>query len=146
VNTATELEAFIDGAGFDHFRGTELTPYWSRKRGAVTNSIPPRILWANILPTLLVLDRLRARLGAPIRLLSTYRSPHYNRVVGGESKSFHMQFRAIDFTCDKGTPDMWADALKAMRKAGAFKGGIGVYPAKGFVHVDTRGHDADWRG
>jgi uncharacterized protein YcbK (DUF882 family) len=33
-----------------------------------------------------------------------------------------------------------------MRKAGVFRGGIGVYPGKGFVHVDTRGYDANWRG
>jgi uncharacterized protein YcbK (DUF882 family) len=141
-----ELEAFIDAKGFKHFRGAELTPYWSRERNGVTNSTPPCDLWPNILPTLRVLDELRERLGAPIRLLSTYRSPAYNRAVGGERNSFHMQFRAIDFACDKGTPDEWADVLKTMRKLGVFRGGIGVYPGKGFVHVDTRGYEANWRG
>lgn len=146
MTPAQELEAFIDSKGFKHFRGAELTPYWSRTRNGVSNAVPPRELWPNILPTLRVLDELRERLDAPIRLLSTYRSPDYNRAVGGERKSFHMQFRAIDFACASGKPDAWADALKTMRKEGVFKGGVGVYPSGGFVHVDTRGYDANWRG
>ena len=146
MKLAEELEQFIDSKGFKHFRGAELTPYWGRKRGDVSNSVPPRELWPNILPTLRVLDEFRERIGAPVRLLSTYRSPDYNGAVGGERQSFHMRFVAIDFACDKGAPDEWADVLKEMRKAGVFRGGIGVYPGKGFVHVDTRGYDANWRG
>jgi len=145
-NDATQLEAFIDAQGFRYFKGREFTPYWSRVRDGVKNSVPPRNLWPDILPTLKVLDALREQMGAPIRLLSTYRSPAYNRSVGGESQSFHMQFKAIDFTCDKGTPEQWADALKLMRKEKVFSGGIGIYPRNGFVHVDTRGYTADWRG
>ena len=146
MTLAQELEAFIDSKGFKHFRGAELTPYWSRTRGSVTNDVPPRDLWPNVLPTLRVLDELRERLGAPLRLLSTYRSPDYNRAVGGERQSYHMKFVAIDFTCTTGKPDAWADVLKVMRKEGVFRGGIGVYPRSGFVHVDTRGYEANWRG
>ena len=146
MNLAEELEQFIDSNGFKHFRGAELTPYWSRKRNGVSNAVPPRNLWPDILPTLRVIDELRDRLGAPIRLLSTYRSPDYNRAVGGARQSYHMKFVAIDFACDQGKPDQWADALKDMRKAGVFRGGVGVYPGSGFVHVDTRGYEANWRG
>ena len=146
MNLAEELEQFIDSNGFKHFRGAELTPYWSRKRNGVSNAVPPLDLWPNILPTLRVLDKLRERLGAPLGLLSTYRSPDYNRAVGGERQSLHMQFKAIDFTCTIGKPDAWAHVLKAMRKEGIFRGGIGVYPRSGFVHVDTRGYEANWRG
>ncbi len=77
MNLAQELEQFIDSKGFKHFRGAEFTPYWDRKRGGVSNSVPPRDLWPSILLTLRVLDELRERLNAPIRLLSTYRSPDY---------------------------------------------------------------------
>lgn len=146
LDDASDLEAFIDAQGFRFFKGREFTSYWSRVRDGAKNSVPPRNLWPNIIPTLKVLDKLREEMGAPIRLLSTYRNPGYNRAVGGELQSFHMQFKAIDFACDKGTPEQWADALKLMRKKGAFSGGIGVYPRSGFVHVDTRGYIADWRG
>lgn len=146
VSAADQLAAFIDAQGLRHFKGSELTPYWSRVHDGVQNSIPPRGLWMNIVPTLRVLDALREKLGAPIHILSTYRSPDYNHAVGGESHSFHMQFKAIDFACDTGSPEQWADALKEMRGDGVFTGGIGVYPGKGFVHVDTRGYVADWRG
>ena len=147
MTPAQEFEVFIDEAGFRHFRGAEFTPYWSRTRDGVSNGLPPRDLWPNIVPTLRALDEFRERFGSPVKLLSTYRRPEYNRAVGGESKSFHMQFRAIDFACVRGIPEQWADVLKRMRdKEGVFRGGIGVYPGKGFVHVDTRGYNANWSG
>ena len=34
------------------------------------------------------------------------------------------------------------EALKLWRDQGRFQGGIGLYPT--FVHVDTRGTNADW--
>jgi lysozyme len=57
-----------------------------------------------------------------------------------------VKFNAIDFIV-RGSPvgpTEWANALRQMRSAGRFKGGIGTYP--GFVHVDTRGSNADWNG
>lgn len=106
------------------------------------NTDPPRELWARILPTLRVLSRLRAELGVPISLTSIYRSPAYNSAIGGASQSFHKEFRACDFQTPKGTPKQWAEALHRMRAAGVFSGGIGIYPT--FVHVDTRGYNADF--
>lgn len=159
--TKTEqLEKFIDDLKLRHFRGRELTPYWKRRRNGVRNSMPPEELWPNIIPTLVVLDALRAKLEAPITLLSTYRSPEYNAAVGGEKQSYHMRFMAIDFTAAAGSPARWAALLNRMRgqkfdlpeeRSGArgewtFRGGIGIYPDSGFVHVDCRGHDANWVG
>ena len=142
MSTAAELEKLIDEQGFRFFKGRELTEYWSRYRNGVTNSVPPKSLWKNIIPTLRVLDNLRAKLGASITINSTYRSPEYNRAIGGAPSSLHMAFKAIDFTCAKGTPKQWAEELTKMRNSGDFRGGIGVYPT--FVHVDTRGTNADW--
>jgi hypothetical protein len=149
------LEQFIDALGLRHFRGREFTPYWSRARGGVQNSAPPAALWQNIVPTLLVLDELREKHGAPITLTSTYRSPAYNIAVGGEKHSYHMRFMAVDFSSPKGTPAQWAAMLHKMRgrrfilpdadgDVWEFHGGIGVYPKSNFVHVDCRGHDANW--
>lgn len=108
------------------------------------NTDPPEHLWPNIVPTVRVLQELRDRLGKPIILHSVYRSPAYNRAIGGASQSVHMSFGAADFhVVDPNSgPADWAATLRAMRAAGVFKGGIGAYDT--FVHVDTRGTNADF--
>lgn len=156
ANTAKDLEQFIDRLGLRHIKGAELTPYWTRKRGKVSNTIPHESLWPNIVATLIIADALRARLGSAVTILSSYRSPAYNAAVGGESASLHMQFRALDLTFSKGTPQEWHAAAKALRgtsfklpgNGGSFKwlGGIGLYLKSNFIHVDTRGYNANWQG
>jgi hypothetical protein len=85
-----ELELFIDNLGFPNFRGDhDFTPYWSRQRKGVKNSIPPESLWLNIVPALAIVQRLRTELGDAIELLSTYRSPAYNKAIAGAGASFH---------------------------------------------------------
>jgi hypothetical protein len=55
----------------------------------------------------------------------------------------HMQFRAVDFVAQgNSTPLDWANTLRSMRAEGLFLGGIRTYST--FVHVDTRGYNADW--
>lgn len=114
----------------------------SRSSAYGLNTDPPPDVWKHILPTARVLEELRARLGAPIRLLSVYRSPKYNHAIEGALHSQHVDFRAIDFVCDRSRPDKWAQELIQMRHEGSFSGGIGRY--RSFVHVDTRGWNADW--
>lgn len=149
-----KLEKFIDDIGLRYFKGKEFTPYWFRSTNGVQNSCPPAFLWPNIVPTLIVLDAMRHQIGAPVSLTSTYRNEAYNHAVGGGRTSQHLYFRAVDFQCSLGTPANWSAILKSFRgkkfyilgKATefVFKGGIGVY--KTFVHVDTRGSDANWIG
>ena len=122
---------------FRHFQPEEFEQYFRRPK----NSYPPREMWGNIVPTLRILDDLRATLG-PIRVTSSYRSPAYNDMVGGMPRSFHKQFIACDIQCDGATPHEVYTILKAWRDAGKFKGGLGLYQT--FVHVDTRGYNADW--
>ena len=106
------------------------------------NTEPPRNLWKNIVPTVQVLEELRDRLDAPIRIISAYRSPEYNRAIAGARQSLHMEFRAVDFVCSWGRPDKWVQELLQMRHDKVFKGGIGRYAS--FVHIDTRSWNADW--
>ena len=151
---AQRFEQFIDRLGFPSFRGSEFTPYWTRVRNGVRNSVPPEELWDDILRTLAVLQRFRDEIGSPVRLLSTYRSEAYNDAVEGAGGSQHTRFRAIDFTVVSGTPAQWAVRLKGFRgrtfrhpgtaDTFEFHGGIGVYPGSHFVHLDTRGVDRDW--
>lgn len=154
MTKSEQLEQFIDRLNLRHFKGNELTPYWSRTRGSVRNSIPHESLWPNIVPTLLVADELRERIGSSCVILSSYRSPAYNAAVGGEPASFHMQFRALDITFAKGKPQQWQAAAKWLRGTRfklpgnggefVFKGGIGLYVKQHFIHIDTRGYNADW--
>ena len=122
------------------FKGASHYKRGSRSFGL--NTDPPRELWESILPTIKILDEFRGKLDAPVRILSAYRSPEYNRSIDGALRSQHTAFAAIDFTSPRGTPKMWAQELKEMRHEGDFSGGIGIY--SNFVHVDTRGWNADW--
>lgn len=144
-------EAFIRGLGLTHFAPAEFlflgngnAPGGSCSR---KNALPPENLWGNIERTARMLDEIRRRLGAPIRILSGYRNSAYNACVGGERNSLHMQFKAVDWHCDSGSLDQWHQvALEVRRSNPEFAGGIGRYPSRGFIHVDTRGLNADWTG
>lgn len=105
------------------------------------NTDPPEALWGNIIPTLKVLDQVREKVGR-LRLNSIYRSPAYNTAIGGAKNSFHTRFQATDVVpLDSSVKKLHSEVLK-LRTAGKFKGGVGKYP--GFVHVDTRGTNADF--
>lgn len=149
----SEFEAFIEGLGLRFFKpyeflvmGAAHSNPQSAARGL--NRKPPRDLWKNIAETAQVLDRLRGLMGAPIQTTSVYRSPAYNGKVGGAKHSQHLRFCAVDFIVKSPSgPAEWASVLRQqLRTDGSqermFKGGVGVYPS--FVHVDTRGTNADW--
>jgi uncharacterized protein YcbK (DUF882 family) len=91
-----------------------------------------------------VLDALRTKLGSAMVLTSVYRNEAHNAAVGGVQGSQHSRFCAADFQAATGNPQQWATALRQMREGNLFQGGIGLY--KSFVHVDTRGWNADWTG
>ena len=106
------------------------------------NTEPPEELWENIYPTLKIADAAREKFGKPLKIASAYRSPAYNKAIGGEKKSYHTKFNALDLRTS--APITLHKVLKQMRDKGLFKGGLGLYST--FVHVDTRGYNADWRG
>jgi uncharacterized protein YcbK (DUF882 family) len=136
---------WFDSQGFKHFGAAEFESYFAARRSGVKNSQPPRKLWKNILPTLRIIDDLRASFGKPCRILSSYRSPDYNRAVGGATHSQHLEFNALDIVFDDVSPRQVYERLLEWRKVGKFTGGLGLYPSSGFVHIDTRGSNATWR-
>ncbi len=133
-----DYQKLLKGLRLRHFSPQEITSYAHRPG----NTLPPRALWINIIETLWVMDHLRELLGQPITLTSIYRSPSYNRKVGGASASQHLRNRAIDFKVRNVSPTVARNRLLKLRQAGMFKGGIGLYST--FVHVDTRGSNATW--
>jgi len=131
---------------FRHFGAGEFTSYFSAVRKGVSNCSPPKALWKNIVPTLRIVDELRASFGKPCQILSSYRSPDYNRTVGGVGLSQHTEFRALDIAFEGVSPHQVYDRLMEWRKAGKFTGGLGLYSSSGFAHIDTRGNNATWSG
>ncbi len=141
-----EFDDFISGLGLRYFSpGEFLVKGGSNSSGACAgkNTAPPRNVWTNILNTAIAIDRLRQDLGYSVNLTSAYRSPAYNTCIGGVSARQHMRFNALDFQGSQGSPQDWAAAARNLRdNLGIFRGGIGTYNT--FVHIDTRGHNADW--
>lgn len=147
----SRFEEYISSVGLNHFKPYEFLTKGSQHTNENSpsyrlNTDPPEHLWENIRQTAQVLDALREKLGRSIVLTSVYRSPKYNNSIGGENNSLHMKFNAIDFAVIGSPvgPTEWAKPLREMRSANFFKGGIGVYST--FVHIDTRGVNADWVG
>ncbi len=138
-----DYTAFITALGLVHLRTSEILAPHYKVRGKVHNTLPPRELWAKMVPTLQVADKLQPLVNASlVAVVSAYRSPAYNAACSGSaSQSCHMQNLALDlqFAC---APSKVAEAAQWLRDKGVFKGGIGRYA--GFTHVDTRGHNANW--
>jgi hypothetical protein len=143
-----DFSAYVATLGLRNFGVDELLFLGSQNdsgKCAGLNQYPDKSLWSKIAPTAAILDRLRDDLAGPIHILSAYRAPPYNQCLDGTAtNSFHMRFQALDFVCDQGRPSDWAGRLRDYRSRGLFKGGIGTY--RTFVHVDTRGYNADWTG
>ncbi len=137
---------FLYGLSLRHFHPLELTSQGERKRGTVQNSLPPESKWRAIVPTLWIADMARERLGFSLTITSAFRSERYNRAVGSTAgnNSQHVANTALDLIPSKGRVEELYDQLIAMRKGGAFRGGVGIYTGSGFVHVDTRGRNATW--
>lgn len=77
----------------------------------------------------------------PIVLNSGYRSPTTNNAIEGASRSSqHLSGKAADIWI----PDVPSDYL-AKLAAHLRGGGVGIYPSKGFIHVDS-GRLRSWRG
>lgn len=88
------------------------------------------------------LQELRDLAGVPVRVTSGYRCPDHNRAVGGAKQSRHLLGHAADIVINglsvAGMYEL-AEQVDAFRK-----GGIGVYPERGFIHVDIREGRTRW--
>lgn len=142
------FEEFIRGLKIMHFTPMEFLFLGSSNTSGKCkgkNRLPPKALWPNIAKTARMLDRIRATLGAPISILSGYRSEAYNDCVDGKPGSPHKRFNAIDWRCTSGSVSEWATVARQVRASHSdFRGGIGIYPGKRFIHIDTRGVNRDW--
>lgn len=101
----------------------------------------------NLIPNVQILAEnlqvLRDFLGEPIFINSAYRTPTYNKNIGGAPASQHLFAKAADIRVRSKTPNELAGIIAKLIEAGKMKqGGIGKY--KTFTHYDVRGTKARW--
>ena len=89
------------------------------------------------------LQTIRDFCDASVTINSAYRSPSYNKKVGGATKSQHLTGNASDITIKGYTPDEVADIIEGLIRIDAIEeGGVGRYDT--FTHYDRRGTKARW--
>jgi len=103
----------------------------------------PLEVFNNILDLAEQMQKIRDVLGVSITVNSGYRSPDYNKSVGGASKSQHLLGCACDFTAKGLTPYKVAEQLEDLMQGGTIiNGGLGEYDT--FTHYDIRNNPARW--
>jgi uncharacterized protein YcbK (DUF882 family) len=122
----------------------KLTKNFDREEFDCNDGTPvPDELMPNVIELAKNLQVLRDDISEPVRLNSGYRTPAYNKKIGGAPNSQHKKAKAADITAKSFTPKQLAARIEKLIKAGKMKqGGIGIYP--GFVHYDVRGTKARW--
>jgi len=121
-----------------------LTPNFDLTEFSCKDGTPvPGELLGNVKNLAIQLQVLRDYLSEPIHINSGYRTPAYNKKVGGKTASQHLQAKAADITVKSKTPKQLAAIIEKLISEGKLKfGGMGIYP--GFVHVDIRPGKARW--
>lgn len=91
------------------------------------------------------LQVLRDFTGKPIKINSGYRSPIYNKSVGGAKYSQHLLGKAADIRIEGLSPREVYGIIGELIKDGRMRqGGLGKYNS--FTHYDIRGTKARWNG
>ncbi len=141
-----QFDKWVESLGLKHYAPHEVrflgNSHYASGKAQGKNGLPPKELRSRLEPVLLAADEARERLGSTIIILSAYRTPEYNKAIGGAKKSRHMESDALDLAAPKSTAAKLHAVLKQLRTEGYFTGGIGKYP--NFVHIDNRGTDVNF--
>lgn len=87
-----------------------------------------------------LLQKVREHFGRPVIITSAYRTPSYNKKIGGTSNSRHITGEAADFVVSGVSSAKVGYYLEGLGVSGA-----GIYVSRGFVHADVR-ENGKWRG
>lgn len=88
-----------------------------------------------------VLQKIRTHFSKPVTINSAYRTPAYNKKIGGETFSQHQYGTACDIVVKGVSPKTVAAYVETLLKN---NGGIGIYPT--FTHIDVRETKSRWNG
>src|SRR5574342_415860 len=100
-----------------------------------------------LLPLCRVLETIRARVGHPVFVDSGYRTPPYNKEIGGAKLSQHLVGKAADIRVGSFNSTALLNLIRDLYNQDIIQiGGLGWYPD--FVHVDIRESNrlATWTG
>lgn len=99
---------------------------------------PEEWIESRLKPLCKALEKIRALTGHPLKVTSGYRTPKYNKAVGGAPNSFHKKGMAADLKSAGMTPTQLFRAIVNLMDQGEIPaGGVKKYPT--FVHYDQRG-------
>lgn len=124
--------------------GGHLTEHFMLREFDCHDGTPiPDELISNVALLAINLEVIRAEVGSPLHVNSGYRTPTYNKKVGGVPGSQHLLAKASDITCKTHSPKQLADLiLRLMTEGKIHNGGLGRYP--GFTHYDIRKSPSRW--
>lgn len=88
-----------------------------------------------------ILQKIRDHFKSPVTITSGYRTPTYNKKVGGATYSQHTYGTAADIKVKGIKPKAVAQFVETLMPN---KGGIGIY--SNFTHVDVREEKSRWNG
>ena len=94
-----------------NFSLAELVASQVATRKGIDNTPAPAIV-ANLTRLAVLLEQVRALVGAPIAISSGYRSPALNKAVGGAGNSAHVQGLAADISTAKLAPKALAMLIR----------------------------------
>lgn len=89
--------------------------------------------------TVEILQAVRDYFGRPVGINSAYRTPYWNKKVGGASSSQHVKGTA----CDIQVAGIPSKVVAGFLEANYRNNGIGYYST--FVHIDSRGYRVLWK-
>ena len=136
----TEIESEITSWGLQYFAHSEIlflgASHYGAGRAHGKNYLPTMELLQKLKPAALAADEARRRLGSPLKVLSGYRSPEYNRAISGASRSYHVRCMALDLHPMRDSVSNLYQLLRRMRNEGwAGCQGIGKYSWG--CHIDS---------
>jgi len=123
--------SFSENADADENSGT--TPFDNSQLISDWLIPEPQVNMAVTKDTFMKAEKLAKTLGQPLRINSGYRSPEYNKRIGGAKKSQHVEKIALDIRWPAGDFSSRIEFIQMACDVGFT--GIGVY--NGFMHVDT---------
>jgi len=104
---------------------------------------PATWIESRLRPLCEALEIIRAATGKPMTIFSGYRTPEWNKKVGGASRSKHMDGIACDIKLEGMGIKKLYEFIDRLQRANIIpRGGLGLYNS--FVHYDTRGHISRW--
>ena len=113
---------FADTETFKKIRGIKVAPTSASWK---VNGLKPDLVK--------LLVRVQLHFGEPLDIISGCRDKAHNKRVGGAKRSQHLHCKAADFK----VPGVSKTKLAAYLKQLPGRGGVGVYCASSYVHLDT---------